>query len=175
MSKLYVFLTGVVVLTAPAAGYAETKVEVKQLHMCCQGCADEVEEILKKVEGVSDVAADRKARSARFAATDAKAAQAALDALAEGGFHGVTSDKALAFKDDSGVTAGTVSSLTVTGFHNSCPGCVKSFRVALKKVPGVTGDDCKSKVTTCTVKGNFDAVALIKALNEEGFHVKVKQ
>jgi periplasmic mercuric ion binding protein len=175
MTKLFAFLTGVVVLTAPGASYAETKVEVKQLHMCCQGCADEVEEILKKVEGVSGVAAERKTRTAQFVATDAKVAQAALDALAAAGFHGVANDKTLAFKDDSGVTAGNVNSLTVTGFHNSCPGCVKSFRVALKKVPGVTGDDCKSKVTTCTVKGNFDAAALIKALNEEGFHVKVKQ
>ncbi len=153
---------------------AESKVEVKQLHMCCSGCAEEVENILKKVEGLSDIQVTRKTRTATFSAPSSAVAQKALDALAENGFYGQVSDKGIAFKNDSGVKKEKVTSLTLTGFHNTCPGCVKSFRVALKKVDGVTGDDCKPSVTTCTVKGNFDAVALVEALNKEGFHVKVK-
>lgn len=153
---------------------AESKVEVKQLHMCCSGCAEEVEKILKKVEGLTDIQVTKKTRTATFLAPSSSVAQKALDALAEDGFYGESSDKNLAFKSDSGVKKEKVTSLTVTGFHNTCPGCVKSFRVALKKVDGVTGDDCKPGVTTCTVKGNFDAAALVEALNKEGFHVKVK-
>lgn len=153
---------------------AEVKIEVTQLHMCCDGCASEVEALLKKVEGLGSIKVTKKSRTAVFSASDAKAAQRAIDALSDEGFHGRVNDKSIAFKDDSGVTPGKVTSLTVTGFHNTCPGCVKSFRVALKKVPGVTGDDCKSNVTTCTIKGNFEAAAVIKALQEEGFHVKVK-
>lgn len=155
---------------------AAEKVKLKALHMCCDGCADEVAEVLGKVKGISNVATDKTTRSATFTATDAKTAQNALDALAEGGFHGDPGkDKGYSFKDDSGVKAGQVKSLTVTGFHNTCAGCVKSFREAIKNVKGVTGDNAKSRVTTAEVTGEFDAAALIQALNQGGFHVKVKK
>ena len=134
-----------------------------------------VAKILGKVEGVTGVSTDQEANAAKFTATDAKAAQKALDALAEAGFHGDTGDsKGFAFKDDSGVKSGQVKTLTVTGFHNSCGGCVKSFREAIKDVKGVAGDNAKAKVTTAQVTGDFDAAELVKALNKAGFHVKVK-
>jgi mercuric ion binding protein len=165
-----------VVASAGAAAAAETKVELKSVHMCCEGCADEVVAILGKVEGVTGVSTDKEARTAKFNAADAKAAQKALDALAEGGFHGDPGkDKDYAFKDDSGVKPVTVKALTVTGFHNSCPGCVKSFREAIKDVKGVAGENAKSRVRTADVTGDFDAAELVKALNKAGFHVKVKQ
>jgi mercuric ion binding protein len=171
---MFIVLAAMCLLPAsPMKG--EVKIEISQLHMCCDGCASEVEALLKKVEGVGSISVTKKSRTAVFIANDAKSAQRALDALADDGFHGRVSDKSVAFKNDSGVSPGKVTSLTVTGFHNTCPGCVKSFRVALKKVPGVTGDDCKPNVTTCTIKGNFDATAVIKALHEEGFHAKVKR
>lgn len=177
MTKFAVLTVAVVAMgwNAPART-AEAKVELKNVHMCCPGCAEAVEEVLKKVEGVSGVAVDQKTRTARFTATDAKAAQKALDALAAEGFHGDTGGaKDFAFKDDSGVKAGRVKSLTVTGFHNSCPGCVKSFKAAIKDVKGVTGDTAKPRVTTCEVTGEFDAAELVEALNKAGFHAKVKQ
>ena len=165
---------GVLIAATPAL--AEIKVELKKVHMCCEGCAEEVESTLKKVAGITAVTTDQKTTSAGFTATDAKSAQKALDALAAAGFHGETgASKEFAFQNDSGVKTGKVKSLTVTGFHNSCPGCVKSFRKAIKDVPGVAGDNAKSRVTTCEVTGDFDAVALVKALNTAGFHVKVKQ
>lgn len=163
---------GLLVAAGPAA--AETQVELKQVHMCCSGCAKEVANILKKVDGVTTVTCNQKARTARFTAPDAKTAQRALDALADAGFHGDSGSKEFAFKEDSGVKAGKVKSLTVTGFHNSCPGCVRSFREAIKPVAGVTGDNAKSKVSTCEVTGDFDAAALVAALNRGGFHVKVQ-
>jgi copper chaperone CopZ len=175
MTKFAMLAVAVVALAAPAFA-AETAIELKSVHMCCPGCAKEVAAILKKVEGVSEVACDQKARSARFKAADAKAAQRALDALAEAGFHGDTgSAKGFAFKDDSGVKPGKVKSLTVTGFHNSCGGCVDAFREAIKDEKGVTGDNAETKVTTAEVTGEFDAVELVKALNKAGFHVKVKK
>ena len=159
---------------APALA-GETQVELKNVHMCCGGCAKEVTAILKKVEGVSGVTCDQKANTAKFTAADAKAAQKSLDALAKKGFHGQTGSKDYAFKDDSGVKAGKVKSLTVTGFHNSCGGCVDSFREAIKDVKGVAGDDAKAKVPTAEVTGDFDAAELVQALNKAGFHVKIKQ
>lgn len=171
-------LVMVAVATLAAAGpvAAAEKVELKKVHMCCDGCAEEVATVLGKVEGVSGVWTDKKAKTATFSAADAKAAQKALDALAEAGFYGDPGkDKGYGFKDDSGVKGGIVKSLTVTGFHNSCGGCVKSFREAIKDVKGVAGDNAKSKVTTAEVTGEFDAAELVKALNTAGFHVKVKQ
>lgn len=166
---------GVVVWAGPAPA-ADTKVELKKVHMCCDGCAEEVEAVLKKVAGVTGVAVDQEKEAARFTAADARAAQRALDALAAEGFHGDTGGaKDYAFKDDSGAKPGKVKSLTVTGFHNTCGGCVKSFRDALKDVKGVTGVSAKPKVSTAEVTGEFDAVELVKALNKAGFHVKVKQ
>lgn len=178
MNRFIVLASVVAAATLVVAGpvTAAEKVALKSVHMCCDGCADEVAAILGKVEGVSGVSTDKKEKSAAFTATDAKVAQKALDALAEGGFHGdAGKDKGYAFKDDSGVKAGQVKALTVTGFHNSCGGCVKSFREAIKDVKGVAGDNAKSKVTTAEVTGEFDAAELVKALNKAGFHVKVKQ
>ncbi|MBX7106165.1 MAG: hypothetical protein K1X57_18945 [Gemmataceae bacterium] len=163
------------ILASTGSALATEKVELKSVHMCCDGCAEEVATILGKVEGVSDVTTDKKAKSATFTASDVRTAQKALDALAEGGFHGDSGkDKGFAFKDDSGVKAGKVKTLTVTGFHNSCGGCVKSFRETIKDVKGVAGDNAKSKVTTAQVTGEFDAAELVKSLNAAGFHVKVK-
>lgn len=172
----FAMLTVVAIVLAWAApATAEMKVELKQVHMCCDGCAQEVGSILQKVEGVNGVTCSQKTRSAQFTAADAMAAKRALDALADAGFHGVSGVKELAFKDDSGVKQGKVKSLTVTGFHNSCPGCVRAFREAIKPVAGVTGDTAKSRVNTCVVTGDFDAAALVEALNKGGFHVKVQQ
>ena len=166
-------LANALIWTVPAAA-AET-IELKSVHMCCEGCADEVASILEKVEGVTGVVCDQKAGKAKFTAADGQSAQKALGALAEGGFHGDTGNEKLVFKNDSGAKPGKVKSLTVTGFHNSCPGCVKSFRTAIKDVPGVTGAVLKSKVSSAEVTGEFDPVELVKALNKAGFHVKVKQ
>jgi copper chaperone CopZ len=164
-----------IVLAWAAPARAETKAELKRVHMCCDGCAEEVAEVLGKVAGVKDVKVDQEANTAKFTAADAKAAQKAVDALAAAGFHGDTGSKEIAFKDDSGVAKGKVKSLTVTGFHNSCGGCVKSFRDAIKAVPGVKGDTAKAKVGTAEITGEFDAAALVEALNKAGFHVKVKK
>ena len=170
-------LMGVIAVAALANAGASTaaeKVELKNVHMCCDGCAEEVATVLGKVGGVTGVSTDMKSTSATFTAADAKAAQAALDALAAAGFHGDPGkDKGYAFKDDSGVKAGTVKTLTVTGFHNSCGGCVKSLKAAVNGVKGVAGVAAKAKVSSAEVTGEFDAGDLVKALNKAGFHVKV--
>ena len=77
--------------------------------------------------------------------------------------------------DDSGATAEKVKSLTLTGVHNCCGACTRTIQAAVKKVPGVSGDTCKAKADTFDVTGEFDAAAVVKALNDAGFHVKVKK
>jgi periplasmic mercuric ion binding protein len=152
---------------------AETTVELKGVHLCCPACKKAAEDILK-TEGVKGTA-DVKKKTVTITASDDKAAQKALDALAAGGFHGDTGNNDLAIKDDSGAPQGKVKSLTVTGAHNCCGACCKALKTTVKKVDGVKEDTAKPKAATFTVSGDFDAAELVKALNAAGFHVKVKE
>jgi copper chaperone CopZ len=153
---------------------AETKVELKGVHLCCDACIDTVGKTLKGVDGVKGEC-DAKLKTVTITAPDDKTAQKALDALAAAGFHGDTGNKDLAIKDDSGAAAGKVKTVTVTGVHNCCKACCKAIKETLKKVDGVTEDTAKPKVDTFDVTGDFDAAALVKALNDAGFHVKIKK
>jgi hypothetical protein len=67
-------------LVMAGAAAAETKVEVKNVHLCCNACVKAVGEILKK-EGVQG-ACDQKKKTVTITAADDKGAQKALDALA---------------------------------------------------------------------------------------------
>ncbi len=160
-------------LALAGAAAAETKVELKNTHLCCGACVKVAGTILRGVDGVQDVACDPKKKLITFTAPDDKTAQKALDALAAGGFHGDTGNKDLAVKDDSGAAAGKVKSVTVSGAHNCCGSCCRALKAAVKKVEGVKEDTAKPKEKTFTVSGDFDAAELVKALNAAGFHVRV--
>lgn len=153
---------------------AETKIELKGVHLCCAKCVAGVKSALRDLDDVK-AACDQKKSTVTITAADDKAAQKALDALAAHGFHGDTGNSTLKFKEDSGVTAGKVTSLKLMGIHNCCGSCNKAIEKAIAKVDGVTGDTAKPKTDTLTVTGNFDGVELVKALNAAGFHVKVQQ
>jgi periplasmic mercuric ion binding protein len=157
-----------------AAAPAETKVELKGVHLCCPACTKAVGDILKTVDGVQGKC-DKDAGTISITAPDDQTAQKALDALSAGGFHGDTDSATLKVKDDSGVKAGKVKTLTLTGVHNCCGACCKAIKAAVKKVDGVTGDTAKPKVNTFEVTGDFDAAEVVKALNAAGYHVKVKE
>ena len=168
-------LLGLCGLLGPVAlAQAETKVELKGVHLCCPACVRAVGTILKNVEGVK-ATCDQNAKTVTITATDDAAAQKALDALSAGGFHGETASSSIAMKDDSGAKAGKVKSLTVSGVHNCCAQCCKAIKATVKKVDGVKDDTAKPKEDTFEVTGDFDAADLIKALNAAGFHVKVKK
>jgi periplasmic mercuric ion binding protein len=153
---------------------AETKVELKRVHLCCPACVRTVAGIVKKVDGVK-VACDRKERTVTLSAPNDEAAQKALDALAATGFHGDTGNDKLAMKDDSGVAKGKTSSLSLTNVHNCCGTCCRAIKETVKKVQGVTGDTAMRRMSSFTVTGDFDAAEVVKALNAAGFHAKVEQ
>jgi periplasmic mercuric ion binding protein len=161
-------------LVPVAIAHAETTIELKGVHLCCGKCVAGVKSALKGLDGIK-AKCDQENSSVTITAADDSAAQKALDALAAHGFHGDTGDSKLKFKDDSGVTAGKVTSVKLVGIHNCCGSCNKAIKSAIKQVDGVTGDTAKAKTDSLTVTGNFDAVELVKALNAAGFHVKVKQ
>jgi periplasmic mercuric ion binding protein len=166
-------LAAAALVLGPVAARAETKIELKGTHLCCGACVRDANAILKGVEGVTGKA-DQKTKTITISAKDDATAQKAVDALAAGGFHGDTGSKTVTVKEDSGVKKGKVKSLTVTDVHNCCGACTSGIKAALKKVEGVAGDTVKNKATTFEVTGDFDAEAVIKALNDAGFHAKVK-
>jgi copper chaperone CopZ len=161
------------VVALAAIAWAETKVELKNVHICCGACVKAIGKILDGA-GVKG-SCDQDAGTVTISAGDDKAAQKALDALADGGFHGDSGNKDIKIKDDSGAKEGKVTTLTVKGAHNCCPQCCKAIKGVVKTVEGVESEDAKPKGASFTVKGNFDAKALVKALNDAGFHVKVEK
>lgn len=172
MKRIGTAFLAAAVLSLVAMARPETKLEVKGVHICCPQCEKAIGKILGDA-GVKGTCS-KDTRTVSITADDAKAAQKALDGLAAAGFHGDTGNKDLAIKDDSGAKEGKVTSLTLTGVHNCCGACCKAIKEIVKKVEGVDSDDTKPKETTFTVKGNFDAAKLVKALNDGGLHVKVK-
>ena len=159
-------------LALTGAARAETKVELKGVHICCPACVKAVAATLKDIDGVKG-ACDQSAKTVTITAPDDTTAQKALDALAAKGFHGDTGSKDLAIKNDSGATAGKVQKVTVSGIHNCCGQCTKGIKATLKKVNGVSGDTAKAKLDSFEVTGDFDPVDLVKELNAAGFHCKV--
>jgi copper chaperone CopZ len=160
-------------LALTGAARAETKVELKNVHLCCGQCVKIVGGLLKKAKVKGKC--DQEARTVTFTAADNEAAQKVVDALAAAGFHGDSGSKDVAIKDDSGVKKGKVKKLTLTGTHNCCKRCCATIKETLKKVDGVKDDTVKPKERTFTVTGDFDAAEVVKALNDAGFHVKVKK
>lgn len=173
MARLLFLAALLGLLTLGSEARADTKVELKGVHLCCGACVKAVGGILKDA-GVKGKC-DQKAKTVTIEAGDDKAAAKAIEALAAGGFHGESSNKDLAIKDDSGADKGKVKELTLTGTHNCCGMCTTALKNTVKKVDGVKEDNIKAKETEFTVKGDFDAAELVKALNAAGFHVKVKK
>ena len=152
----------------------EIKVELRGVHLCCQGCVNAADAALMSVEGVNSHC-DMDNGTVTFTASDDAAAQKALDALAAAGFHGSTGNNQLAMKAVSDIPQGKVKTLKVSGIHNCCGPCCEAIKGAIATVDGVTGDTARPRATTFEVTGDFDAAALVKALNAAGFSARVEQ
>lgn len=174
MKSLPLLAASVLALATGRAAAADVKVELKGTHLCCAQCVRAVNDILKKVDGVTG-ACDQKAGTVAITAKDEAAAQKAIDALVDGGFHGTTDSKTVTVKAEESPVKGTVKSLTLEGVHNCCGACNRAIVAAVGKVDGATGNTAKVRSSTFDVTGNFDAEALVKALNDAGYHVKVKK
>jgi len=114
-------------------------------------------------------------RTVTLTARDDAAAQKALDAIAAAGFYGSSDNEQLAMKAVSGIPQGKVKTLKVSGIHNCCGPCCEAIKGAIATVDGVTGDTARPRATTFEVTGDFDAAALVRALNAAGFSARVEQ
>ncbi len=176
--KLLPFLLAPVVAVALVATASAGKVEIKGVHLCCGQCLKGVDTALKDVAGVSAVKSDGKAGTVTFDAADDKAAEAGIKALADGGFHGAAKhgDKELAFPASGAKKGAKANSVTVGRVHLCCPACVKAVDKAVKAVDGVSDVQADRGASSVTVNGtNVSVEAVVKALNDAGFHATVKE
>jgi mercuric ion binding protein len=150
---------------------AETKVEVSGLHNCCGACLKGISKAVTSAGAEAQINAGDDAVT--ITAPDKDTAQKAVDNLAAAGYHGTVKGDGVTMKEDSGAPAGKVAKVEVTGAHNCCKGCSIAIGDACKEVSGVSSTSIVPKKTSFTVEGDFDAQALVKALNDAGFHVKV--
>jgi len=125
------------------------------------------------VEGVQS-RCDMENGTIAVTAGDDAAAQKALDALAAAGFYGRTGKHKLAMKAVGDVRRGKVNRVKVSGIHNCCGLCCEAIKQAIATVDGVTGDTAEPQATTFEVIGDFDAAALVTALNVAGFSAQVE-
>jgi copper chaperone CopZ len=160
-------------LLLATAASAETKVTVSNVHLCCPQCLTAVDKTLAGLEGVKGVASQKDKTVVLTADSDA-AAQKALDALADAGFHGKLDNDKLKYKTVE-APKGNVKRLECGGTHNCCGACTRSIKEAIKSVKGVTADTVTPKKEEFVVEGDFSAEELVKALLDAGFHVKVKK
>jgi len=166
------FAAAVISLFAVAAGSSfadEVKATIEKTHLCCNSCVKGAEKAVSSVSGAK-ATCDRKAETITVTAPDAATAQKAVDALCEAGYFGKATGATM--KDDSGASAGSVDSATVSGFHNCCKKCTTSINDTIKKVPGAKGE-LAAKAVTVKVTGGYDGAKLVQALNEAGFHAKL--
>lgn len=152
--------------------FAETKVQLTDMHICCRGCTVGIEKAVAGLEGVK-VIVDQDAEETEITAVDAAAAQKAIDAIAAAGYHATVHGDGVSMKAGD-APAGKVTRLTVSNAHNCCGACTRAIQAAMKTVDGVQADTCKPKQAEFVVEGNFDAKALVAALEKVGFHVTVK-
>lgn len=159
------FLLALALVSLVGAAQAAEKVTLSGVHNCCGSCAKGINKAVGTVPGVTSTLAGDKVSLDAASTADL---QKAVDAMIAAGYTGTSDNTAVK------VNAGTgpdekVTSLTVSGTHMCCGGCVKAAQAAIKGVPGVTGDTITGGAKSFKVTGDFNAKDLMTALAKAGF------
>lgn len=161
-------LTLVVAVGLTSAAFADASLTLKGVHNCCGGCE---RGITKAVESIKGAIANVDGETVTITGKNTPTVKKALEALLEAGYFGAA----------EGVEAPKTASsdrvlkgATVSGAHLCCGKCVKAVEKAVASVKGITGSSIESKASEFTVEGEFSEGELIAALNQAGFHGKVK-
>lgn len=169
----------IVMLTSLAAVFSvDDEVTLKDVHLCCGSCVDAVNDALKGVDGVTNVASDQNTKSVAFKVSSDDAAKKAIEALAENGFFGAAKHgkKDLVFPDAGAKKDTKAAKIKFSGVHLCCRSCVKSAHSALKDVKGVSSIDIDREAGTVTVSGtDILQTNAVAALNKGGFYGKIAE
>jgi hypothetical protein len=147
------------------------KVEVTGPHICCQQCQNVVAKILGKVDGVSDVSADIKAKTVTFNAKSDASAKAGIKALVDGGFFGSAKVDGKATTVDAAAPAkGTAGDkVTVKDVHVCCGACQKAIN-KLFDGSKVTYEGKGPQRTVIITGSNLEPSAVVDTLRKAGFN-----
>ena len=152
------------------------EVTVKGVHLCYGQCVKGVAKTLGSVDGISDAACDRTAKTVTFTADSDKSAAAAINALGKAGFHGAAAhgDKLLKFPASGAKKGDKADKVVFTNVHLCCGACVKGVAKALADIKAEAVCDRKAGTVTLTGSG-IDVSAAVAALNKAGFNATVKK
>ncbi|MBX7074848.1 MAG: hypothetical protein K1X71_17030 [Pirellulales bacterium] len=151
----------------------DTRLQLRGVHLCCQGCAQAVNQAVQTVAG-AESQCDLHDGTVTVTAPDDAAAQQALDAIAAAGFYGRADSEQFAIRPVGNIPPGNVHRLRVSGIHNCCDLCCDAIRQAIATVAGVTGDTATPGATSFVVTGDFKPAALVQAINAAGFSARVQ-
>jgi copper chaperone CopZ len=151
------------------ATFADTKVTLSNVHICCSTCQETIQNAVLGVKG-ANVKVDQDAKTVAISAGDDTVAQEALAAVANAGFYGKSDNDKVGMKTPA--VDGKLSSAEFAGFHNCCGGCSSSIENSLKSVIGVKTATVSNR--SCLVKGEFNVMSALKAMNDAGFSASVK-
>ncbi len=166
MKKLLLPLLIVASLTGSA--FADAAITLNGVHNCCGGCKTG---ITKAIESVKGATAQVEGETVTITAKNSSTAKKALEALLDAGYYGSGEDSEA---PKTAASAKVLKGATVSGAHLCCNKCVKAVEQAVASVKGVTGSKIESKAKEFSVEGEFSEGDLIAALNQAGFHGKVK-
>jgi len=156
----------------PTTFAEDTSVTLKHVHLCCDECVRGVGRSVKGIDGVT-VTSDKDAETVVLTGSDKRALQKAADAMAAGGYFGVSEKPKFKPVAVNGTEGKMVHSMIVTGVHLCCGGCVDAVDRAIKQTPGATGHTAKKHSKTFVVSGNFNDQKFFEALQQEGLNGKV--
>lgn len=170
MPRLIVSSLAIALILGAAVSASAEQVRVEGVHICCGACVKALNAAFEGVEGVSNVAVDKDARTVTYDAADAKTARAGVQALAKAGFSGKPKMGARELNFPKGLKDEAAGdSVTIRGVHNCCSGCQDAIVAALKGVKGVAAVEGNKRQFKVTGTG-VSHTALIAALHAEGFH-----
>ena len=139
-------------------------VKITGVHNCCGQCAKAIQTTLEGA-GATNIMVSKGDIS--FTAEDAKKA---VDALYGAGYAGKLPQGTRA--PASGAQGVKGKEIKVEGTHNCCPACAKALNEALAPVGKATVKP-KDTAITVTSDNEIEARAVVTALRNAGFNVKV--
>ena len=148
-------------------------VEIKGAHVCCPKCVAAITDILQKVDGVSDPAADKSTGVITFTTKNDKTTTTAITALLDGGFIGAASDDGKAVKPEltSPKAGDKADAVTVANTHVCCPKCQAAIKGTL---PADAKAEFPDKTTVKITGKDLDKAEILESLRKAGFNGKVE-
>jgi copper chaperone CopZ len=150
-------------------------VTISEIHLCCGACVKAVEKAAA-VDGAQPQVSQDEGTAVLTGATYADV-QEAINEIAKAGFCGKIEDDTQAGRvafPEIKTPDGNVKKLAVRHIHNCCRGCSEAIVEAIESVDGVKSNTVKPKQVEFVVEGDFDAGAVVEALEEAGFYPQLQ-